>query len=94
MHSNDNPSNLIKKGNALCLSCHAKGMDNPAGLRGTVNEHTHHAAGSAGSACVACHMPKIEQTIKDNFVSAHTFRFISPVDTGSVGNSESLHFMS
>jgi predicted CXXCH cytochrome family protein len=70
VHNADNPSNLIKTGNALCLSCHAKDLNNPAGLRGTVSEHTHHAEGSAGSSCVACHMPKIEQTIKDNFVSA------------------------
>ena len=26
-------------------------------------QHTHHKAGSAGSQCVACHMPKIAQTI-------------------------------
>ncbi|GAC1655587.1 MAG: hypothetical protein NVS9B15_16460 [Acidobacteriaceae bacterium] len=75
----DAVSNLPVSGNALCLSCHTK--QNPAGLKGTVSEHTHHAETSKGSECVACHMPRIEQTIKDNFVSAHTFRFISPRDT-------------
>jgi len=25
----------------------------------TIEEHTHHPAGSTGSECVACHMPKI-----------------------------------
>ena len=50
-----------------------------------ISEHTHHAEGSAGSQCTACHMPRIEQTIKDNFVSAHTFRFISPVLTEQSG---------
>ena len=85
VHSAENPSNLIAKGNALCLSCHSKGLNNPAGLRGTVSQHSHHAEGSAGSSCVACHMPKIEQTIKDNFVSAHTFRFITPVETEQSG---------
>jgi hypothetical protein len=30
-------------------------------------------------------MPKIEQTIKDNFVHAHTFRFISPQETRQSG---------
>ena len=79
VHSNANPSNLAMPGNSLCLSCHTK--QNPAGLRGTVSEHTHHAEGSAGSQCVACHMPRIEQTIKGNFVRAHTFRFISPAET-------------
>lgn len=36
----------------------------------TKEAHTHHAAGSAGSECVACHMPKIEQTIADVNVRA------------------------
>ncbi len=83
VHSNQNTANLIAVGNALCLQCHTK--KNPAGLHGTVSEHTHHAAGSAGSQCLACHMPKIEQTIKENFVSAHTFRFITPAQTEQSG---------
>ncbi len=81
----DTPSNLRKPGNELCLSCHANDKDNAAGLKGTVSEHTHHAEGSAGSQCVACHMPTIEQTIKDNFVAAHTFRFITPKETEQSG---------
>ncbi len=83
VHSNQNESNLIEKGNALCLSCHTK--ENPAGLKGTVSEHTHHAEGSKGSECTACHMPRIEQTLKDAFVSSHTFRFITPVETDRSG---------
>jgi predicted CXXCH cytochrome family protein len=83
VHSNQNTASLIAKGNQLCLSCHTR--DNPAGLKGTVSQHTHHAENSAGSQCVACHMPKIEQTIKDNYVHAHTFRFISPSDTAKSG---------
>lgn len=79
VHSNENLANLKAVGNALCLGCHTK--DNPAGLKGTVSEHTHHAEGSKGSECVACHMPLIAQTIKGNFVSSHTFRFITPVLT-------------
>jgi predicted CXXCH cytochrome family protein len=79
----DTPSNLKEQGNALCLSCHTK--LNAAGLKGTVSEHTHHAAGSKGSECVACHMPKIEVTVKENFVSAHTFRFITPEETEQSG---------
>jgi predicted CXXCH cytochrome family protein len=82
VHTNE-VSNLKMPGNALCLSCHTK--DNPAGLKGTVSEHTHHAEGSKGSQCVACHMPKIEVTIKDNYVSAHTFRFITPTETDQSG---------
>jgi len=76
-------SNLPVSGNALCLGCHTK--QNPAGLKGTVSQHTHHAANSAGSQCTACHMPRIEQTIKDNYVAAHTFRFITPQETEDSG---------
>jgi len=83
VHSNRNESNLIETGNELCLGCHNR--QNPAGLKGTVSEHTHHAAGSAGSQCIACHMPHLEQTIKDNYVAAHTFRFISPVESEQSG---------
>lgn len=83
VHSNDNPDSLIARGNAVCLTCHTS--DNPAGLHGTVSEHTHHAENSAGSQCIACHMPKIEQTLKDTFVSAHTFRFITPIETERSG---------
>jgi predicted CXXCH cytochrome family protein len=76
-------SSLTMIGNALCLSCHNR--QNPAGLRGSVSEHTHHAENSPGSQCVACHMPRIEQTIKDNYVAAHTFRFVTPQETGQSG---------
>jgi predicted CXXCH cytochrome family protein len=83
VHSNKNPANLKAEGNALCLRCHTN--ENPAGLKGSVSEHTHHAAGSKGSKCVACHMPLIEQTIKDNYVASHTFRFITPTLTEQSG---------
>ena len=82
VHS-DTPSNLRAQGNALCLRCHD--ASNPAGLKGTVPEHTHHAANSAGSQCIACHMPAIQQTIKDGYVAAHTFRFITPQQTEQSG---------
>jgi predicted CXXCH cytochrome family protein len=85
VHSSANVASLKLPGNALCLSCHAAQKENAAGLKGTVSAHTHHAEGSAGSECVACHMPKIEATLKDNFVHAHTFRFITPSLTESSG---------
>jgi hypothetical protein len=47
----------------------------------TLEAHTHHAAGSPGSDCLACHMPKIEQTLPDDFVRSHTFEFIPPAKT-------------
>src|SRR5581483_4848390 len=83
VHSNAVESNLRQPGNALCLGCHNN--DNPAGLHGTVSQHTHHAGSSAGSRCLACHMPAIEQTIKGNYVAAHTFRFITPTETDQSG---------
>lgn len=41
------------KGDALCANCHQK-FRGPEAQRA----HTHHAADSAGSHCVNCHMPK------------------------------------
>jgi len=64
VHNNQNPSNLIAHGNELCLRCHA--VNNPAGLHGTVSEHTHHTEKAKGSECTACHMPKIAQTLGNN----------------------------
>jgi predicted CXXCH cytochrome family protein len=76
-HGTTNPSLLIKTGNDLCLSCHKPGGAN--GPRAaTIEAHTHHASSSAGNECIACHMPKIEQTIANVNVRSHTFQFISP----------------
>ena len=72
-----NPSLLVRQGNDLCLGCHRPGGAN--GPRAaSVEAHTHHAKGSAGGECVACHMPKIEQTIANVNVRSHTFAFIPP----------------
>ncbi|MCX7827214.1 MAG: HEAT repeat domain-containing protein, partial [Verrucomicrobiae bacterium] len=38
------------KANNACLPCHEKHVNNPTA-------HSHHAAGSEGNKCVACHMP-------------------------------------
>jgi predicted CXXCH cytochrome family protein len=40
-------------GNGVCGTCHAHGRDDTSLAR-----HTKHAPGSAGSACLACHMPQ------------------------------------
>ena len=76
VHSNQNPSNLGAVGNPLCITCHTP--QSPAGPHTSIAEHTHHKEGSAGSECTACHMPKIAVTLGDNYVSSHTFRFVSP----------------
>jgi predicted CXXCH cytochrome family protein len=83
VHGTENNADLIKPANVLCLECH--GPKSPNGPHAdTIEAHTHHAAGSAGNECVSCHMPKIEQTIADVNVRAHTFKFITPKDTATL----------
>ena len=76
-HGTENYAQLRKPAATLCLDCH--GPQSPNGPRtATLEAHTHHKPDSPGSQCVACHMPKIQTTIADVKVSAHTFSFISP----------------
>ncbi|MEO8126558.1 MAG: cytochrome c3 family protein [Bryobacteraceae bacterium] len=76
VHGTANAADVIKPGNAMCLTCH--GPHSPNGPSGTLEQHTHHKPASAGSECIACHMPAIAQTIADVNVRSHTFRFITP----------------
>lgn len=80
VHGTDNYAQLRKPADELCMDCHG-----PLSLNGprtaTIEEHTHHKKDSAGSSCIACHMPKIEVTIADVKVRAHTFAFITPTMT-------------
>jgi predicted CXXCH cytochrome family protein len=77
VHGTENYAQLRKPVDKLCLDCH--GPMSPNGPRtATLEEHTHHKKDSAGSQCVACHMPKIATTIADVKVRAHTFAFIAP----------------
>jgi predicted CXXCH cytochrome family protein len=80
VHGTKNYAQLRKPVNEICLDCHGPGSRNGP-REATLAEHTHHKDGSAGSECVACHMPKIEVTIPGVFVSAHTFAFITPAMT-------------
>jgi predicted CXXCH cytochrome family protein len=83
-HGTDNYSQLREPADKICLDCH--GPLSPNGPRtATLEEHTHHKDGSAGSQCIACHMPQIETTIADVKVHAHTFRFVTPEMTGKYG---------
>jgi hypothetical protein len=50
----------------------------------TIEAHTHHKPDSPGSECVACHMPKIAETIADVKVRSHTFKFVSPSETDAL----------
>ncbi len=80
-HGTNNYAQLRESTDKLCLECH--GPLSPNGPRtATLEEHTHHKDGSAGSQCVACHMPAIETEGPANtMVHAHTFRFITPAMT-------------
>jgi predicted CXXCH cytochrome family protein len=80
VHGSSNDALLRKPATTLCLDCH--GPNSPNGPRAsTIEEHTHHKPGSAGDECIACHMPKIQQTISDVNVRSHTFRFVTPMMT-------------
>jgi predicted CXXCH cytochrome family protein len=82
-HGSENDAMLIKPVTEICASCHGPNTQNGPHAP-TLEAHTHHAPGSAGSQCVACHMPKIEQTIADVNVRAHTFRFITPAQSDAL----------
>ncbi len=79
-HGTENPGMVREAGNGLCLGCHGpNGQNGPHAA--TIEQHTHHAAGSPGGECIACHMPKIAETIGDIKVRSHTFRFVWPTQT-------------
>jgi predicted CXXCH cytochrome family protein len=80
VHGTKNYAQLRKPVNQICLDCHGPGSRNGP-HEATLAGHTHHKDGSAGAACVACHMPKIEAEIPGVFVRAHTFSFITPAMT-------------
>jgi len=82
-HGSENDAMLRLPGNSMCLTCHGPNSQNGPHAA-TIEQHTHHAAGSPGSECVACHMPKIAQTIADVNVASHTFRFVYPERTDSL----------
>lgn len=63
--------------NGLCTKCHAEiGTD--------VAAHTHHAAESAGSSCVECHMPPTVLSIKAR-IRDHTIGVPVPENTARFG---------
>jgi len=76
-HGTANDAQLRKPMATICLDCHAPNSPNGPHVA-SLEDHTHHAKGSAGSECVACHMPKIQQTIANVNVRSHTFKFITP----------------
>jgi len=83
VHGTGNNADLIKPANVLCLTCH--GPSSPNGPHTpTIEQHTHHKAGSAGNECVGCHMPPLANEMADTKVRSHTFKFIPPSLTDSL----------
>jgi predicted CXXCH cytochrome family protein len=81
VHGTENYAQLREPASKLCLNCHGPGSPNGP-HEATLEQHTHHKTGGAGSECIACHMPKIEsEGVPGSFVRSHTFRFISPAMT-------------
>lgn len=76
-HGTKNEAMLRKPVAEVCSSCHSPNSQNGPHTV-SIEEHTHHKPDSTGSQCVACHMPKIAQTIGKVNVSSHTFKFITP----------------
>ena len=86
VHGTENDALLIKPASVMCLQCHGPGSPNGPHVS-RIEEHTHHKSASTGSECVACHMPRIEQTIANVNVRSHTFRFIAPLDDRQIQDS-------
>ena len=86
-HGEDSRERLAKLAepaqNGVCTSCHTQ----YAGDRATAT-HSHHASGSAGSACVGCHMPKKNMGLDYDLVRYH--RIGSPTDRERVEGDRPL----
>ena len=82
-HGTQNDALLWKPANKVCLDCHGPNTANGPHAP-TIEAHTHHRSGSTGNECIACHMPKIEQTIADVNVRSHTFKFITPASSDAL----------
>lgn len=63
--------------NALCTRCHAA-------VGRSLTTHTHHAANSAGSSCVECHMPRTVLSIKAE-IRDHSMSVPVPENTAAHG---------
>jgi predicted CXXCH cytochrome family protein len=78
MHWSD-PNEQLRRDRSVdeaCLSCHDVAPD-----------HTHHAPGSPGSACVACHMPKTSYALRR---ATRSHRIDSPAPSSARPNACNL----
>jgi predicted CXXCH cytochrome family protein len=83
VHGTEHDAILWKPAKAICLDCHGANSQNGPHAA-SIEAHTHHKPGSPGSECIACHMPKIAQTIGDVNVRSHTFHFVMPARTDAL----------
>ena len=87
-HNPHKLTNTAKKpeGNQACMKCHS--FDSVIGPhQKSLEAHTHHKAGSKGSRCIECHMPKTgRHTGKSPLtVRSHRFAFTYPAETKRFG---------
>ncbi len=69
-------------GNAVCLRCHSGG--NPKSPIINPTQHSHHAEGSPGNACIACHMP-VTVYMQRHPRHDHGFTIPDPLLTKQIG---------
>jgi len=76
-HAEDRADQLAQlatpAGNDVCLGCHQQ-----YGSDAALAQHSHHAVGSTGSACVACHLPRKNMGLDYRLTRYH--RIGSPTD--------------
>lgn len=65
-----------KQNSAKCIACHQQFKTSEA-----LTAHTHHGADSAGSQCMNCHNPKINEGLQD---MVHTHRTFNPTDKAMI----------
>ncbi|MFT5442255.1 MAG: hypothetical protein ACI8W3_001297 [Myxococcota bacterium] len=83
MHSYEEPTDQLAQGkdqDQACADCHTSIATN-------VEQHTHHAPGSAGSRCVNCHMP---HTTYGLFVAMRSHRIDSPSVANQVSSGRPI----
>jgi predicted CXXCH cytochrome family protein len=73
----DRNPQLAATNNALCTGCHQE-------IGARLEAHTHHRAGSTGSSCVECHMPKTVVSLKAT-MRDHTIGVPAPENTVAFG---------
>jgi predicted CXXCH cytochrome family protein len=80
-HAEDPPAKLAElatpAGNVQCIGCHKQMASDKA-----IEIHTHHPQGSAGTACIGCHMAKKNMGLDYALVRYH--RIGSPTETRRV----------